>query len=154
MLGVDFGSKRIGLAVSDEKGEFAFPAGTLSSRGKKKDLAALKTMIIERKVGSAVVGLPVHLYGRRGPEAEKALAFAKDLSDAAGIPVDTLDERWTSQEAERLMQGVSKKRRRTLRDAGAIDEMAASIILRTYLESRPQPETVVELEQVDEPQHE
>ena len=140
VLGVDFGTKRIGLAVSDERGEFAFPAGTLASRGKKKDLAALKAMIVEREVGSAVVGLPVHMDGRRGPEAEKALAFAQALSETAGIPVATMDERWTSQEAERLIQGVPKKRRRNLREAGAIDEMAASIILRTYLESRPKSE--------------
>jgi putative pre-16S rRNA nuclease len=136
VLGVDFGSKRIGLAVSDENGEFAFPAGTLMSRGRKKDLAALRTMIAERQVGAVVVGLPIHMDGRRGSEAERALAFAKELSVSAGIPVDTLDERWTSREAERSMQGISKKRRRNLRDAGAVDEAAASIILRTYLASR------------------
>ena len=74
--------------------------------------------------------------GRRGPEAEKATAFANDLSEAAGIPVETLDERWTSQEAERMMQGLSKKRRKSLRESGAVDEAAASIILRTYLAAR------------------
>jgi len=136
VLGVDYGSKRIGLAVSDEDGEFAFPAGTLTSRGRKKDLVALKAIITEREVGSAVVGLPVHMDGRRGPEAEKAIAFANALSEAAGIPVETLDERWTSQEAERMMQGISKKRRRNLREGGAVDEAAASIILRTYLAAR------------------
>ena len=136
VLGVDYGSKRIGLAVSDEEGEFAFPAGTLASRGRKKDLAALRAFISEREVGSAVVGLPIHMDGRRGPEAEKAIAFANDLSEIAGIPVETLDERWTSQEAERTIQGISKKRRKNLRERGAIDEAAASIILRTYLAAR------------------
>lgn len=133
VLGVDYGSKRIGLAVSDEDGVFAFPAGIIASRGRKKDLAALCTFISERKVGSAVVGLPIHMNGRRGPEAEKVIAFAKELSLRAGIPVETLDERWTSQEAERMMQGVSKSRRKNLRKSGAVDEAAASIILRTYL---------------------
>lgn len=136
VLGVDYGSKRIGLAVSDEDGEFAFPAGIIASRGRKKDLAALRVFITERGVGSAVVGLPIHMDGRRGPEAQEAIAFAKDLSTAAGIPVETLDERWTSREAERMMQGVSKKRRKNLRESGAVDEAAASIILRTYLASR------------------
>jgi putative Holliday junction resolvase len=75
-------------------------------------------------------------YGRRGPEAEKAIAFANALSEAAGIPVETLDERWTSQEAERMLQGISKKRRKSLREGGAVDEAAASIILRTYLGAR------------------
>lgn len=142
VLGVDFGNKRIGLAVSDEEGKIAFPAGTIMSRGRKKDIAALRTLIAEREVGAAVVGLPIHMNGRRGPEAEKALAFANELSAAAGIPVETLDERWTSQEAERLLHGTSKKRRKLQRDAGAVDEMAASIILRTYLATKQQRETV------------
>lgn len=136
VLGVDLGSKRIGLAISDETGEFAFPSGTLASRGRKKDLAALRDLIVERGIGAAVIGLPIHMDGRKGPEAQRAIAFASDLSNATGIPVDTLDERWTSQEAERLMQGIPKKRRKTQRDAGIVDALAASIILRTYLQSR------------------
>lgn len=136
VLGVDFGSKRIGLAVSDESGEFAFPAGVLESRGRKKDLAALRAVIVEKQVGSAVIGLPVHMDGRRGPEAEKVQAFADALAATAGIPVATLDERWTSREAERLLEGTSKSRRRRQRKAGVVDEMAASIILRTFLETQ------------------
>lgn len=138
ILGIDLGSKRIGLAVSDEGGQIAFPAGILESRGRKRDVAALRAMITERQIGGAVVGLPLHMDGRRGPEADKATRFAAELSKAAGIPVDTLDERWTSMEAERLLAGAPGKRRsdkRAERRAkGAVDEMAASIILRTYLE--------------------
>lgn len=133
VLGIDLGSKRIGLAVSDEQGSIAFPAGALESRGRRRDIAALRTLIQERGVGRAVVGLPIHMDGRKGPEAQKATAFAGALRDAAGIPVDMLDERWTSQEAERLMQGTSKRRRREKRDQGRVDELAASILLRTYL---------------------
>ena len=90
----------------------------------------------EKTIGAVVIGLPVHLDGRRGPEAEKALAFADALRRASGIEVDTLDERWTSKEAERLTQGMTKKKRRANREAGGIDEIAASIILRTFLDSR------------------
>jgi putative Holliday junction resolvase len=136
VLGVDMGSKRIGLAISDETGTIAFPAGAIASRGRKKDVEALQQLIEEKQIGSAVLGLPIHMDGRRGPEAEKVLAFAAALAKAAGIPVQTLDERWTSREAERLLQGSSKKRRKKERDAGRVDELAASIILRTYLESR------------------
>lgn len=140
ILGVDLGHKRIGLAVSDEGGAIAFPAGTLSSRGRKKDLAALREMIHEKQIGRAVVGLPLHMDGRRGPEAENALEFAAALARSAGIPVDTLDERWTSMEAERVLDAGgrstrTKKDRR--RNEGKVDEMAASIILRTYLERLP-----------------
>lgn len=136
-LGVDLGRKRIGLAVTDEAGAIAFPAGMIDSRGRKKDVAALRTMIEERGIERAVVGLPLHLDGRRGPEAENAVAFAAALAQAAGIQVDTLDERWTSQEAERLLEPTTRKKRDKRRAKGTVDEMAASIILTTYLARQP-----------------
>jgi len=139
-MGIDLGSKRIGLAVSDESGTIAFPAGCLDSRGRKKDLAALRTFISEREIARVVVGLPLHMDGRRGPEADKATRFAEELHAASGVPVDTLDERWTSMEAERLLSAPAGKRRTEKRarrrEKGTVDEMAASIILRTYLEQR------------------
>lgn len=133
VLGIDLGSRRIGLAISDELGSIAFPAGVLECRGRRRDIAALRSLIQDRGIARAVVGLPIHMDGRRGPEAEKALAFAQALHASAGIPVDTLDERWTSQEAERLMQGTGKRRRRAQRQQGVVDELAASLLLRTYL---------------------
>lgn len=136
VLGVDLGAKRIGLAVSDEAGAIAFPAGALESRGAKRDVAALRRLIEERAIGRAVIGLPLHLDGRRGPEAERAIRFAEALGRAAGIPVDTLDERWTSMEAERALAPTTPKRKRARREQGAVDEMAASILLRTYLARR------------------
>lgn len=139
-MGIDLGSKRIGLAVSDESGTIAFPAGCLDSRGRKKDLAAIRSFISERGVARVVVGLPLHMDGRRGPEADKAIRFADELRVASGVPVDTLDERWTSMEAERLLAAPVGKRRKSKRaqrrTEGTVDEMAASIILRTYLEQR------------------
>ncbi|MBB84073.1 MAG: Holliday junction resolvase RuvX [Deltaproteobacteria bacterium] len=137
ILGVDLGHKRIGLAVTDEDGTIAFPAGALDSRGRKKDLARLRALIDERGIERAVVGLPLHLDGRRGPEAEKAVAFAAELAKIAGIPVDTLDERWTSKEAERLLQPTTAKKRDKRRAKGTVDEMAASILLQTYLAQQP-----------------
>jgi putative Holliday junction resolvase len=140
ILGVDLGSKRIGLSVSDEGGEIAFPAGIIESRGRKRDIAALKQLITEKEIGRAVVGLPLHMDGRHGPEADKATRFAAALSQAAGIPVELLDERWTSMEAERILADVPGKgrneKRAQRRAKGTVDEMAASIILKTYLEQR------------------
>ena len=145
-MGIDLGSKRIGLAVSDENGTIAFPAGCLDSRGRKKDLAALRAFISEREIARVVVGLPLHMDGRHGPEADRATRFAEELQAAAGVPVDTLDERWTSMEAERLLAAPAGKRRSTKRaqrrEKGTVDEMAASIILRTYLEQRTQSQPV------------
>ena len=138
VLGVDLGSKRIGLAVSDVEARLAFPAGVIESRGRKRDLAALRELIRERQIERAVVGVPLHMNGRRGPEAENAIRFAGDLAHAAGIPVDTLDERWTSVEAERILRQSERGTRAVKQRRGAVDELAAAILLRTYLElSRP-----------------
>jgi putative Holliday junction resolvase len=151
VLGVDLGSKRIGLAVSDSEARIAFPAGVLESRGRKRDLAALREMIREREIVRAVVGVPLHMNGRRGPEADKAIAFAGDLAHSAGIPVDTLDERWTSVEAERILRTSDAGSRAIKQRKGAVDEMAAAILLRTYLElsqreaERPPPASEMRL---------
>lgn len=136
VLGIDLGSKRIGLAISDPDGVVAFPAGVIESRGRKRDLAALRALVRERSIVRAVVGVPLHMSGRRGPEAEAAIAFASDLARAAGIPVDTLDERWTSLEAERMLRSTERGRRAVKARSGAVDESAAAILLRTYLDLR------------------
>ncbi len=133
VLGIDLGRKRIGLALSDSEAEFAFPAGTLPSRDRRSDLRALCELIAEREVGCVVVGLPRHMDGRKGPEAEAAERFAAELAEQAGVPVETLDERWTSREAERVLQEQGRGGRKAREH---VDEVAASIILRTYLELR------------------
>jgi putative Holliday junction resolvase len=132
-LGLDIGSKRIGLALSDEDGTFAFPSGKLDRKGRKKDLAALCELIVREAVGQIVIGLPIHLDGRRGKGAEAAQTFADDLAAASGLPVEMVDERLTSVEAERVLRagGTSAKKMR-----GVVDSIAASIILRTWLDMR------------------
>ena len=130
-LGLDMGSKRIGLAISDAEGVFAFPSGKLDRVGRKQDLAALAQLIAERGIVRAVVGVPLHMNGRPGKGAEAAKSFAEDLSKAAGIPVDTIDERLTTVEAERALTAVG---RRVKDQKDTIDSAAASIILNTYLE--------------------
>ncbi len=133
ILGVDLGDKRIGLALSDTEAEFAFPAGVMQSRGRKQDLAALCALIVEREVGCVVIGLPRHMDGRMGPEARAAESFAQGLAAKSGVPVETLDERWTSQEAERILRNQGQNARSSKKH---VDEVAASIILRTYLDLR------------------
>ena len=99
VLGIDYGSRRIGLAVSDPDRIFAFPAGFLLRQDKARDLASLRRLAEEREVVQIVVGLPIHMNGREGPEARAARAFAEDLRQETGRSVDLLDERWTSREA-------------------------------------------------------
>ena len=133
VLGLDLGEKRIGLAVSDEDARIAFPAGVLVRKSERQDFAALRKLVEERGIGRAVVGLPLHMSGRAGPQAEAARAFAVTLAEKAGIPVDTLDERWTSVAAERSLRETG---RRTIErhGKGVVDEVAATLLLGAYLE--------------------
>jgi len=134
VLGIDLGKKRIGLAISDESEQIALPAGVLESRGRKADLAAIRSLVSERGVSRVVVGLPLHMDGRAGPAAEAARAFATALAGELGLPVETLDERWSTVEAERTLRETGQSRRE--RKTGAADTLAATLLLRTYLERR------------------
>lgn len=129
-LGLDMGSKRIGLAISDVEGTFAFPSGKLERKGRKVDLEAIAALVREREVERIVIGIPLHMSGRPGKGAEAAHAFARDLAEVTGILVETLDERLTTVEAERALNatGRSAKKQREV-----VDSVAASIILSTYL---------------------
>ena len=133
ILGVDLGSKRIGLAISDTDASIAFPAGNLASRGTVRDLQALSEIIQERGVTRVVVGLPIHLSGRPSAGSVAARKFAEQLARTIGLPVDLLDERWTTRAAD-LSLGESKRGRK--RRGEAVDSVAATLLLRTYLERR------------------
>ncbi len=131
ILAVDLGKKRIGLAVSDPAASIAFPAGYVLSHGRARDVVALREVVAERGIVRVVVGLPIHLDGRASPGSQAARSFADALGEATGIPVDLLDERWTSQAAERSLS-ESKRGRKQRREA--VDAVAATLLLRTYLE--------------------
>jgi putative Holliday junction resolvase len=146
ILGLDLGSKRVGLAVSDADARIAFPAGVLERRGRKADLAALRELCTEREVGEIVVGLPIHLSGRKGPAAVAAADFARALAEATGLPVALQDERWTTREAERALGDMGQRREHQRRH---VDEVAATLILRTYLALRTRSAPAAERE--DEP---
>lgn len=130
VLGLDLGTKRIGLALSDPDRRIASPAGVLVCRSPKHDLAALRALIAEREVRCIVIGLPLHMSGRRGTDAQRAEAFAATLREATGLPVDLIDERWTTREAARVMHeaGRSAKQQR-----GVIDGVAAALLLDTWI---------------------
>ncbi len=131
ILGLDLGARRIGLSVSDPEGAVALPAGVLERSGRERDLSALRALIEERGIERVVVGLPLHMNGRVGPEAEAARTFARELADASGVPVDLLDERWTTLEAERALREVGTRRGRD-----SVDALAATLLLRSYLDRR------------------
>ena len=133
VLGIDLGRRRIGLALSDPTGTVALPAGVLESRGFARDVAAVHDWARERGVAEIVVGLPKHMSGREGVEANAARRFAAQLAQVSGLPVETLDERWTSVEAERALAGAPRRARQR---KGAVDEAAATLLLRTFLALR------------------
>ncbi len=141
VLALDWGERRIGVAVTDPTGVTAQPLETVarSARG-GAHLDRIAELVTEYEVSRVVVGLPIHMDGRRGPEAEAAHALGDEVAKRTGLPVDYVDERWTSREAERTLasgtrsprsQGRSAARRR--RERGRVDAVAASLILQTWL---------------------
>jgi putative Holliday junction resolvase len=137
LLGVDYGSVRVGLAVSDPDRKFAFPLTTYARGGREQDAAFFRRLAAEEEIGGLVVGLPVHLDGREGQKAAEARAFGLWLAEATGLPVVFWDERFTTAEAEGylLEAGLTSKRRKARRD-----RVAAQILLQAYLDAGCPPE--------------
>ena len=132
-LGMDLGTKRIGLALSDPLGWTAAPLPALSRVGWKKDLAALRRLVETHAVLRIVVGLPLRMDGEPGEQAKQAQEFAARIRVELGVPVETWDERLTTVQAERTLidSDVRRERRRQV-----IDSLAASLILQGYLDYR------------------
>ena len=132
-LAIDFGSKNIGVAVSDALGITVRPVETIRRSSLNKDIARLQFLLDDLEVESVVVGLPLRMDGTVGDAAEKTLRFVEQLRAKITVPVVTQDERLTSFEAEQLMmeQGLNREQRRR-----RSDEVAATIILQDYLSSR------------------
>lgn len=138
ILGIDFGEKRIGLALSDPTGLLVVDSWVLERQGGARDLEYLLGVCRERGVERIVVGLPRSLGGGLGPQAQLTLDFVQRLAQHTGLPVDTWDERFSSVAAERAMKdaGVRRERRRQQRDA-----VAAALLLQSYLERSILPST-------------
>ena len=145
ILGVDYGRARIGLAIAETDAQLARPLLTLERVNRNEDMRRLRELAREHGVRQIVVGLPLRLDGTHGEMAEEATRFAARLRKQLGLPVDMLDERLTSWEAERLLEEQSG---RVLHDAKAqakggnkpvrtsVDAVAAAVILKEYLEQR------------------
>lgn len=130
ILALDYGRKRIGLAVSDELRLTAQPLQTLVRKNRADDVRRLREICREQGVARIIVGHPVHITGEAGEMAEEAARFAARLKKELGIEVELLDERLTSWEAEQTLAG-------TRRSGAPLDDVAAAILLREYLERRP-----------------
>jgi len=133
ILGLDVGSKTIGMAVSDELELVANTLATLQRKGMEQDLRNLAAVIAAEGVGAIVVGLPKNMNGSLGPSAEMVLELVEELTRTLAQPVITWDERLSTVAAEKalLEADMSRKKRKKV-----IDQVAAALILQGYLDSR------------------
>lgn len=132
-LGLDVGNKRIGVAGCDGLGLIATGLTTIERTSFDRDIAQLRHLVEQRQVEVLVVGLPYLMDGTIGAQARKVQKFTARVSSALGLPVEYVDERLTSIEAEELV----KAERRSLSDnKGLIDRKAAAIILQQWLDER------------------
>lgn len=136
VLGIDFGERRVGLALSDPSATIATPLPTIVRRaGKRPPVAAIVEIIQQNDVGRAVIGLPLDLSGEETEWTAQVRDFARKLSERAGIPIDFLDERLTSVQAERAVRSIGLKRSER-EQKGRIDAAAAVLLLQTFLDRK------------------
>ncbi|MDZ7264229.1 MAG: Holliday junction resolvase RuvX [candidate division KSB1 bacterium] len=133
ILAIDYGQRRIGLAISDLLGYTAQPLPTIQVVSLQQTLVALEQIIQDKQVVEIVVGLPLNMKGEKGVAAEAVLQFVQRLQTKFPGPIHTWDERWTTVAAQRAMLqfGQSPSRRKH-----QVDQIAAQLILQSFLEYR------------------
>lgn len=127
-LGLDFGDKRIGVALSDAEGILASPLTIIDIRSRKTIIEAIVDIVEKNQVGKIIIGLPRMMDGIIGEQAKKTQVFAEELICHIEVPVEFRDERLSTVSAKRMMQSVRK--------AGKVrhDSIAAALILQSYLD--------------------
>ena len=136
-LGLDLGEKRIGVAGCDRLGLTASGITTIHRKAFQQDIDTLQAIIEERQIETLIIGLPYTMEGKIGFQAKRVQRLAQRISKAVNLPIEYIDERLTSHEAKQIMQ---HQRRRANRDRGAVDRMAAALILQQGLnQTRQEP---------------
>ena len=131
ILALDVGERRIGVALSDPLGYTAQPLAVLTRRGGAEDVEAVAALVEAHHVSRVVVGLPLTLRGAVGASAQRVRSFAGRVGQRIAVPVEFVDERFTTAESERVLLAADASRRRRKQ---VIDQMAAQLILQQYLE--------------------
>lgn len=135
VLGLDLGSKRIGVAVSDSSGTIAGPLTVLQRTGDRaRDHENIRKLVVEEEAERVVVGLPLSLDGSMGPAAVAAVAEAEQLATVVGVPVESYDERLTTVSAERTLMEAKMRAEARRR---VVDKVAAAVMLQAWLDGRP-----------------
>ena len=149
VLAVDYGRARIGLALADSETRMAQPLSTMERVNRNEDMRRLRKLVREQGVKQIVVGLPLRLDGSRGEMAEEVERFAQRVRKQIGVPVEMVDERLTSWEAERLMEEIQGrfirdekliggKKSKNIQAKMTVDAVAAAVILKEYLDRQGQ----------------
>jgi putative Holliday junction resolvase len=133
ILAIDYGSRRMGLAVSDPLGITAQGLETLERKNKRSDFARLERVIRQHEVREIVLGYPLRMSGEEGTQSQKVTEFANALREKFQLAVHLWDERLTSAEANRLLREAELSTRKR---AQAVDRMAAVLILQSFLQAR------------------
>ena len=133
VLGIDYGDRKIGLALSDQLGITAQPLISYRRKTKKQDADYFKQVVSENEIKEVIVGLPLRMDGSSGTRAEKTREFAHWLEQTLNLPVHFWDERLTTKQANKILrqQKVAPKAKKDIED-----QISAMIILSTYLESK------------------
>jgi putative Holliday junction resolvase len=135
-MGIDFGERRVGVAVSDPTGTLASPLPTLKRRARKRPpFVALEALIEEYEVGALVVGLPLTPQGEDSPWTRTVRDFGEALARRTGLPLHFVDERFTSVQAERAIRGIGLPKGKR-EENERIDAAAAVLILQSWLNRR------------------
>ena len=130
ILAIDYGTRRLGLAMSDALGITAQPLQTLERKNIRVDIERLRQIAEEHEISRAVIGLPRNLDGSPGALWQESEDFRRRVEKELGIPVEGWDERLSSVEAERMLISADVSRRKR---KGAVDRVAAALILQSYL---------------------
>jgi putative Holliday junction resolvase len=133
ILAIDYGSRRMGLAVSDALGITAQGLDTLERKNRRSDFARLERVIRENQVREIVLGYPLRMSGQEGTQSQKVADFAEELRRKFELPVHLWDERLTSAEANRLLREADLSIQMR---AQAVDRMAATLILQSFMQAR------------------
>ena len=138
LAGIDFGTVRIGVAICDPSQTIASPLETYTRRSIELDAKYFQGLVKDERIVGFVVGLPIHMSGDASQKSKEAVAFGEWLRTATDLPVDWIDERYTTAMAREMLShsNLSGKKRKA-----QLDKLAAQILLATYLESGPQSAT-------------
>ena len=138
-MGLDWGEKRVGIAISDPLGISAQGLATMSRRNKQKDFNYLGSLVRKNQVCLIVLGLPINMDGTEGYQAQRVREVAGEIEKIIAVPVQLWDERLTSSQAHRVLEqaGIAHSRQ-----GGSVDRIAAALLLQSYLDSQARPATV------------